>query len=197
MRVLLMLFAALAAGACQPAAEAPETRESAVPTPGPPGIRGQLAPAMVADLKRVPEAFRSTPLTEGKDVDSLAFWPNPAGPPWLLVTQKDLSYILVLDATTGELLERVGGMGDELGKFNRPNGIAVTGDLVLVVERDARRVQVLRLPDFEPLGTFGEDLLKVHRAFNSRAPGPRGVTVASGGLIVDGLRVVATLAVVE
>jgi 3-phytase len=111
-------------------------------------------------MKRVPEVFRTPPLTEGKDVDSLAFWPHPEGSPWLLASQKDLGYILVLDAATGELIERVGGNGDEPGGFDRPNGIAVVDDLVLVVERDSRRVQVLRLPGFEPLGTFGEDLLK-------------------------------------
>jgi 3-phytase len=161
MRVLLMLVAALTAGACRPAAEAPAARESPWPTPGPPGIRGQLDPALVADMKLVPEVFRTVPLTEGKDIDSLAFWSHPDGSPWLLVTQKDLGYILVLDATTGERLERVGGLGEELGQFNRPNGIAVVDDLVLVVERDSRRVQVLRLPGFEPLGTLGEDLLEL------------------------------------
>jgi 3-phytase len=160
MIVVLLLIAALAAGGCRQTTQPPPPEEFTLPRPGPPGIRGQLDPALVADMKRVPEVFRTIPLSEGKDVDSLAFWPNPGGPPWLLVTQKDLGYILVLDATTGELLQRVGGMGDELGQLNRPNGIAVIDDLVLVVERDSRRVQVLRLPGFEPLGTFGEDLLE-------------------------------------
>jgi 3-phytase len=111
-------------------------------------------------MKRVSEVFRTVPLTEGKDVDSLAFWAGPEGPPWLLASQKDLSYILVLDATTGELLKRVGGTGEELGQFNRPNGIAVIDDLVLVVDQRSRRTQVLRLPEFESLGSFGEDLLQ-------------------------------------
>ena len=157
MAVILILVAALAVGACAPKTP-PAAQES--PAPLPTGISGQLDPSLVADMKGVPEVFRTVPLTEGKDVDSLAFWAGPEGPPWLLATQKDLSYILVLDATTGELLQRVGGLGDELGQFNRPNGIAVIDDLVLAVERDSRRVQVLRLPDFEPLGSFGEDLLK-------------------------------------
>ncbi len=160
MIVILILLAALAVGACREAPAPPAAQESPAPAPLPTGIRGALDPELVADMKRVPEVFRTVPLTEGKDVDSLAFWAGPEGPPWLLATQKDLSYILVLDATTGELIERVGGPGDELGKFNRPNGIAAIDDLVLAVERDARRVQVLRLPDFEPLGSFGEDLLK-------------------------------------
>ena len=167
MVVILMLVAALAVGACRSATEPPPAVAQEPPPPVAQEVpalsqpmRGQLDPELVADLKRVPEVFRTEALTEGKDVDSLAFWAGPEGPPWLLATQKDLSYVLVLDATTGELLQKVGGMGNELGKFNRPNGIAVIDDLVLVVERDGDRIQVLRLPDFEPLGTFGEDILQ-------------------------------------
>jgi 3-phytase len=159
MNVILVLLVALTMAACRQAAETSAPAPQEPPALSLP-ISGQLDPSLVADLKKVPEVFRTVPLTEGKDVDSLAFWAGPEGPPWLLATQKDLSHILVLDATTGELLERVGAMGDELGKFNRPNGIAVIDDLVLVVDRDADRVQVLRLPDFEPLGSFGEDLLQ-------------------------------------
>jgi 3-phytase len=159
MVVILILLAALTVGACRQAAEPPPPAAEEPPALSLP-IRGQLDPSLVADLKKVPEVFRTVPLTEGKDVDSLAFWAGPEGPPWLLATQKDLSHVLVLDATTGELLDRVGSMGDDPGQFNRPNGIAVIDDLVLVVDRDADRVQVLRLPDFEPLGTFGEDLLQ-------------------------------------
>jgi 3-phytase len=160
MVVILILLAALTVGACRTSPAPPPPTAQEPPAPLPTGISGQLDPSLVADLKGVPEVFRTVPLTEGKDVDSLAFWSGPEGPPWLLATQKDLSYILVLDATTGELLQRVGGMGEELGQFNRPNGLAVIDDLALVVDRDSRRVQVLRLPDFEPLGSFGEDVLK-------------------------------------
>jgi 3-phytase len=162
MVIILMLLAVLTMGACRHAEPPPPAAPKSPALPPPPvGLRGQLDPELVADMKRVPEVFRTMVLTEGRDVDSLAFWAGPEGPPWLLATQKDLSHVLVLDATTGELLEKVGGMGDELGQFNRPNGIAVTDDLVLVVDRDAKRIQVLRLPEFEPLGSFGEDLLQL------------------------------------
>jgi 3-phytase len=161
MAVIFIVLAALAGLACGPAA-GKESGDIASPMPTPPAFDDhvRLDPRLTADLKRVPEAFRTVPLTEGKDVDSLAFWAGPEGPPWLLVTQKDLSYVLVLDAATGEQIDRVGGEGHELGRFNRPIGIAVIDDLVLAVERDNRRVQVLRLPDFEPLGSFGEDILQ-------------------------------------
>jgi len=157
-----MLLAAMAVGACGPPGEpeAPAAVRSPALTPPPFDDHVRLDPRLLVDLKRVPEVFRTVPLTEGKDVDSLAFWPGDEGTPWLLVTQKDLGYVLVLDAMTGELLRRVGGMGEGLGQFNRPNGIAVIDDLVLVAEKNAHRVQVLRLPDFEPLGTFGEELLQ-------------------------------------
>jgi 3-phytase len=161
MVIILVLVAALTLGACSQHGQPPAPATLQAPTP--PAFDDKdvrLDPRLVADLKRVPEVFRTVPLTEGKDVDSLAFWPNPEGPPWLLVTQKDLSYVLVLDALTGELLQRVGGEGEEPGKFSRPNGIAVIDDLVLVAEQGNHRVQVLRLPGFEPLGTFGENLLQ-------------------------------------
>lgn len=162
MVVILILVAVLAVGACRQAAEppAPAALESPAPTPPAFDDHVRLDPRLVADLKRVPEVFRTVPLSDGKDIDSLAFWPGHEGTPWLLVTQKDLSYVLVLDATNGKQLGKFGGMGEGLGKFNRPNGIAVIDDLVLVAEKDGHRIQVLRLPDFEPLGAFGEELLR-------------------------------------
>jgi len=161
MPTILLVMAALAGAACsQSGAEGEARLESGMATPPPFDAQVRLDPRLVADLKRVPEVFRTVPLTDGKDVDSLAFWAGPDRPPWLLVTLKDDSYILVLNADTGEELRRLGGMGDELGRFNRPNGIAVIDDLVIVAERDGHRVQVLRLPEFEPLGAFGQDLLQ-------------------------------------
>src|SRR3546814_2647723 len=63
------------------------------------------------------------------------------------------------DADTGERLRSVGGKGDRPGEFLRPNGIAIYGNHVFVAERDNHRVQVLLLPDFTPLGSFGSDQL--------------------------------------
>jgi 3-phytase len=165
MAVLLMLVAVLAAGACRGPGEVARSRDAipsagTVPTPPPFDAQVRLDPRLVADLKLVPEAFRTASLTEGKDVDSLAFWQGPEGPPWLLVTLKDDGYVLVLDAETGAELDRIGGAGEALGRLGRPNGIAVVDDVVVVAERDNRRVQVLRLPAFEPLGAFGQELLK-------------------------------------
>ncbi len=163
MVAVVILVAATMAGACArppaPPPPGPPATAQESPAPLPTVIAGPLDPSLVADLKRVPEVFRTVSLSEGKDIDSLAYWPGPDGPPWLLVTQKDLSYVLVLDAITGELLEKVGGTGEAPGSFDRPNGIAVIDDLVLVAEQGNHRIQVLRLPDFEPLGTFGEELL--------------------------------------
>jgi 3-phytase len=162
MVVILILVLALTAGGCRQAAEppAPAAVESPAPTPPPFDSLERLDPRLVADLKRVPEVFRTVLLTNSEDVDSLAFWPGREGTPWLLVTQKDLSYVLVLDAMTGEQLARFGGTGEGQGMFHHPNGIAVIDDLVLVAERDNHRIQVLSLPDFEPLGSFGEELLQ-------------------------------------
>lgn len=96
---------------------------------------------------------------ERDDVDSLAVWSDGEDRHWLLGTSKANHVLIVYDAATGERLDTVGGAGDAPGRFLRPNGISVLDDLVWVVERDNRRVQVLTLPDFEPVTTFGEDEL--------------------------------------
>ena len=94
------------------------------------------------------------------EIDSPAAWLAPGGQRWVLLTAKATHQVLVLDGVTGALLRRVGGEGAAPGRFKRPNGVSVWGDYALVVERDNRRVQVLSLPDFRPLATFGEAELR-------------------------------------
>lgn len=91
-----------------------------------------------------------------ENVDSPAVWHGPDGQHWLLATTKATHSLLVHDAVNGALLRRIGGEGEMPAQFNRPNGVWVIDDLALVVERDNRRVQVLHLPEFRPLTTFGE-----------------------------------------
>lgn len=109
---------------------------------------------------RVAEAFLS-PMTPADNIDSPASWQAPGGEVWLIATAKATDKLVVYDGQTGRHLRDVGGTGTALGQFDRPNGIAVSGDLVFIVERDNHRVQVLQLPDFKPLGVFaGNDLRK-------------------------------------
>lgn len=96
----------------------------------------------------------------GDELDSLAAWPAEDGATWLVATAKSTHRLVVLDADTGEFLRGVGGPGTGEGLFTRPNGVAIHGDLLLVSERDNRRVQAFRLPGFAPLGTFGDGELR-------------------------------------
>lgn len=107
------------------------------------------------------------------DLDSLAVWTAEDGTAKVIATVKAEHRLQVFDADDGTPLERVGGKGPGPGAFLRPNGIAVFGDLVMVAERDNHRVQVLRLPAFEPLGSFGADTLKAPYGLwlNEVAPG--------------------------
>jgi len=98
---------------------------------------------------------------EGDNVDSPAVWHGPDGQHWLLATAKEGDAILVYDATSGAFVERRGETGSGAGQFQRPNGIWVIDDLLLVVERDNRRIQVLTLPDFEFVGTMTHDDLRL------------------------------------
>ncbi|HET8819322.1 MAG TPA: phytase, partial [Xanthomonadaceae bacterium] len=116
-------------------------------------------PARPAIGTIVPERYVS-PSLAGEELDSLATWPTPDGGLWLVATAKSSHRLVVFDAVTGERLHTVGGRGTGPGEFLRPNGIAAWGDHLFVVERDGRRVQVLRLPGFEPVGDFGADALR-------------------------------------
>jgi 3-phytase len=101
------------------------------------------------------------------NIDSLAFWPERM---WLVATAKVTDLLVVHDAATGAFIRTAGGSGRSLGQLDRPNGVAIASDLAFVVERDNRRVQVLRLPDFESAGVFGDGELRR----------PYGLAVAGG-----------------
>ncbi len=116
-------------------------------------------PTTAADVI-VPEACVSAPVPED-ELDSLAAWPTEDGRVWLIATAKSSHRLAVYDGDTGERLRTVGGPGQAPGEFNRPNGIAVFGDLLFVAERDNHRVQVMRLPEFTPVAQIGQDALKV------------------------------------
>ena len=107
----------------------------------------------------VPEAYVSAE-SPGDELDSLATWRHADGRTWLIATAKSSHQLIVFDADTGERLRAVGGKGSEPGKFKRPNGIMVVGNRLFVAERDNRRIQVLSLPDFAPVATFGAGELR-------------------------------------
>src|SRR5688572_25529417 len=118
-----------------------------------------------------------TPRQNWALVDSPAIWTGQAGETWIVATGKLTSRLYVSDAATGAHIRTVGRRGSRLGEFSRPNGIAIAGDLALVVERDNHRVQVLRLPAFTPVGSFGEETL-------SKPYGVAVQSLAKGEMIV-------------
>ncbi len=126
---------------------------------------GDLSPPSVEvavrrDTARVAEAFISA-FKEADNIDSPAIYHGRDGEHWVIATAKATHQLVVFDAVTGEELRRVGVEGGGEGQLLRPNGILVLGDSVLlVVERDNRRVQGFRLPSFAPLGTFGAEELQ-------------------------------------
>ncbi len=123
--------------------------------------RAGAAPTMAPDTRVIPVVQESllTPMTPQDNVDSPATWHAPDGKVLLLATAKKSDRLMVYDGVTGASLRTVGNTGSGAGQFNRPNGIAVAGNLALVVERDNHRVQVLALPDMKSLGSFGADEL--------------------------------------
>ena len=130
---------------------------------GPAGQRDPSSRAMPrvfgAEAVSMQERWTS-PASPADEIDSLAAWRRPDGGTWLVATAKETHSLVVYDGDTGERLRSVGGRGEAPGEFNRPNGIAVQGDWLFVVERDNHRVQVLHLPGFEPVALVGADVLR-------------------------------------
>ncbi|MCI1711918.1 MAG: phytase [Chiayiivirga sp.] len=143
MNRLVVLVLSLALSACAGRAPRPEP---VVP------VDDGIASTLVA------EAF-VTSLTPVDNVDSIATWIPPEGGVWLIATAKDSGRLIVFDGNSGRTLQTLGSPGSAPGQFARPNGIAVFGDFVFVVERDNHRLQVLHLPDFTPAGLLGADVL--------------------------------------
>ncbi|WP_140909287.1 NHL repeat-containing protein [Cognatiluteimonas lumbrici] len=150
-RLLAGACAALLLAACAAAPKpAPEAIQSAPPA---------SASAPVSVVRDVAEAWESE-VSPGEELDSLAAWTTPEGDTWVIASAKSSHRLVVYDGDTGARLRTVGGQGAEPGRFKRPNGLAVFGDRLFVVERDNHRVQVLALPGFEALGSFGDDDLR-------------------------------------
>ena len=110
-------------------------------------------------ITTVAERFVSVE-SPGDQLDSLATWTGEDGRSWVIASAKGSHRLVVFDGDSGERLREVGSRGNGDGQFNRPNGVAVHGDRLFVVERDNRRVQVLSLPGFESLGHFGTPELR-------------------------------------
>jgi len=129
-------------------------------TSAPPHAPRPSAPASITPADHViAESWISEP-ADGEELDSVAAWPTEDGGLWLIATAKSTHRLAVYDGDSGRPLRHVGSRGQEPGQFERPNGIAVFGDLLFVTERDNHRVQVFELPDFTPLGVFGAQELR-------------------------------------
>lgn len=96
---------------------------------------------------------------EGETTDTPSVW-HGEDDHLLVVTDKGGDQLIVYDATDGEYRGRIGGDGTAPGEFRYPNEVDIVDDWAFVVERDNARVQVLRLPEGDPIGTFGEDDLR-------------------------------------
>jgi 3-phytase len=89
------------------------------------------------------------------NIDSVATYTG-ADNSWLFATAKEGDLLRIYDATSGAALRDLGSAGTGPDQFERPNGILVAGDLLVVVERDNRRVQIFALPGLQSIARFGE-----------------------------------------
>lgn len=122
--------------------------------------------SILPEVALIKESF-ATERDESNNVDSPALWHGGEGQNWLLATAKEGNIIIVYDAATGKKFTQFGNTGNGLGELSRPNGIAVIDNYAVIIERDNHRIQVFSLPDFDPLGVFGESVLRL----------PYGITI--------------------
>ena len=139
------------------------------------------------DTVVVQEAFE-TPHDANHNVDSPAVWHGADGAALMFATAKTTDLVLVHDAATGREVRRLGGPGAAPGRLKRPNGILAIDSLLLVVERDNRRVQAFRLPSLQPLGVFGAAVLRKPYGLAAYAvrPGEYAVYVTDNYETADG-----------
>lgn len=93
------------------------------------------------------------------DVDTPALWTDGSRS-LVVVTAKATHDLKLFDGVDGSFVRSIGTPGQRPGQFQRPNGVIVEGDYAIVVERDNRRIQVLRMPEGTPLGVFGQEVLE-------------------------------------
>ena len=185
MRLALPFLAALCLAACAtPRVDSSRSGSGFAPAP--------VSPAATVT---VPERY-VTADNPDDELDSLATWPTEDGATWLIATAKNTHELVVFDADSGEQLRSVGRRGAGPGEFLRPNGVFVHGDVLFVSERDNRRVQMLQLPDFAPLGSFGQDRLRSPYGLwvHERAPGELELFVTDSFMDGDRFDVVPPLA---
>ncbi|TZF91745.1 phytase [Cognatilysobacter lacus] len=152
-------------------------------------VRPAAPPAAAAPEPVVPDAVTVgerfvTEENVADELDSPATWTAEDGRAQVIVTAKSTHPLVVFDGDSGERLRDVGEKGEAAGRFERPGGIAVQGDLAFVVDRDNHRVQVLSLPTLTPVATFGESDLRAPYGIwaNESEPGDLDVYVTDGSV---------------
>ncbi len=172
MRVMVSIVSRPRCRLCRPLASPVAAAATLAVLLAPTGCTSRLVATPPPASHVVPELYESVRLPE-ENLDSLAGW-EPGG--WIVATAKATHRLIVFAAADGSRVRTFGELGDGPGQFRRPNGVAVVDDLLLVTERDNRRVQVLRLPDFVTVSFVGVGVLRAPygiAAFRS----PRGIEV--------------------
>jgi 3-phytase len=119
----------------------------------------------VADIVTVQERYLTVPEPR-MNIDSVASYRKEDGTAWLFATAKEGQLVRIYDAANGRHIRDFGAPGAAPGQFSRPNGIVAIDGMLVVVERDNRRVQIFSLPELLPLAAFGSaELLRPYGAY--------------------------------
>lgn len=133
----------------------------------------------IPNVPCVPQIWTSTGV-EYANTDSVAALRDAEGRVRVLATAKWGDRLDIFDGATGIFIESIGKGGESPGAFRRPNGITIVQfspqsqraittnapspgpaeQVVVVVEREGARVQVLAGDDCHPRGMVGERILR-------------------------------------
>jgi 3-phytase len=95
-----------------------------------------------------------TEYNKKNNLDSIALWSD-----YIFVTSKNKHKVYIYNIK-GDLIETIGSYGSGEYQFKRPNGIFTIDDILFVVERDNKRIQLFNLPDLKFIKFIGEGILK-------------------------------------
>jgi len=140
-------------------ADAPESTDEQTGEKEPDAAAGVLLASQSLTYAEINESFITAATPEGT-LDSPALWQAADGTGWLFATAKSADRLMMYDGDSGLIKGYFGESGSEARQFSRPNGIYVINNLLLVVERDNRRVQVFGQPGMTALGSFGGETLR-------------------------------------
>ena len=106
------------------------------------------------DFSKMESSFASTAIS----LQNHVFWHGENDHVAVAINEKS-NKVATYDIMSGKELKVINANGEDKGQINAPTDIAIADNLVFVLEKGNKRVQVFELPELTSLGFFSEDIL--------------------------------------